>query len=256
MTALQSGPDSVAVPALSQGLTPPHSLLGAEPAAHKLNFPAQLGLLTDLPAVPPSLDAVLEDDGECAAADDVDPEALSTLAASLHRHMNASGASTTWAPDAKLLSPLALGPAAPHRSPVADPQALLHPPLSVAAAAARAALRKSASANSGPGWFNLAAPAITPDLKRDLRLLRLRGAFNPKRFYKSADTGRLPEHFAVRFYCGASVIAVPKLVLHAQIGTVVEDASDFYSSRLRKAERKVCGQNPIAITVAGQRLRV
>lgn len=38
---------------------------------------------------------------------------------------------------------------------------------------------------------------MTPDLKRDLRLLKLRGAFDPKRFYKTNDTSKLPTHFAV-----------------------------------------------------------
>ena len=193
---------------------------------------------------PPFLEAVLEDDGGCAAADEVDPEVLGTLAASMHRHLHGNHASTTWAPGLQLLTPLALAQtcALPYSSAVTESRSLLHPPHADAAAAARAAVRKAASANSGPGWFNLAAPAFTPDLKRDLRLLRLRGAFDPKRFYKSADTGRLPEHFAVRMHCEASLVPVSKVVakiLYSQIGTVVEDASDFYSSRLSKAERKV-----------------
>ena len=178
------------------------SVLGSELAAHKLNFPAQLGDSTaaGVPAAPPSLEAVPEDDSDGAAVG-MDPEVLGTLAASMQRHLNASRAPTAWAPGVQLLSPLALGPTVPDSSPVTKLPSLLHLPHSVAAAAARAALRRTASANSGPGWFNLAAPAITPDLKRDLRLLRLRGAFDPKRFYKSADNGRLPEHFAVRVQC-------------------------------------------------------
>lgn len=40
---------------------------------------------------------------------------------------------------------------------------------------------------------------MTPELKRDLRLLKLRGAFDPKRFYKTNDTSKLPTHFAVGF---------------------------------------------------------
>jgi hypothetical protein len=104
-------------------------------------------------------------------------------------------------PAVQLPPPLLLKPglSAPDSSPVTtEPRTLLHPPRAAVAAAARVASRRAASSDSGPGWFNMAAPAITPDLKRDLRLLRLRGAFDPKRFYKSADTGRLPEHFAVR----------------------------------------------------------
>ena len=58
----------------------------------------------------------------------------------------------------------------------------------------------------------------TPELRRDMRLLKLRGAFDPKRFYKTNDTSRLPKHF--------------------QVGTVEAGAQDFYSSRLTKKERK------------------
>ena len=46
-------------------------------------------------------------------------------------------------------------------------------------------------------------------VKRDLRMLRLRGAFDPKRFYKSADATKFPKYF--------------------QMGTVVEGPADFYS---------------------------
>jgi hypothetical protein len=35
-------------------------------------------------------------------------------------------------------------------------------------------------------------------VKRDLRLLRLRGAFDPKRHYKTFDTSKFPKHFVVR----------------------------------------------------------
>ena len=40
-------------------------------------------------------------------------------------------------------------------------------------------------------------------------MLRLRGAFDPKRFYKSVDNSKFPKYF--------------------QMGTVVEGPTDFYS---------------------------
>ena len=73
--------------------------------------------------------------------------------------------------------------------------------------------RKSA----GKGWFDLPAAEYTPELKRDMRTLKLRGAYDPKRFYKNADTSKLPTHFS--------------------IGTVVEGAQDFHSGRMTKKER-------------------
>ncbi len=183
---------------------------------------------------------MLEDDGGCAAEDDAD--ALGALAASMQRFLSATCAPPAWTPAVQLRAPpLLLRPtlSAPSSSPVVtEPGTLLHPPRAAVAAAARSALRQAASADSGPGWFNMAAPAITPDLKRDLRLLRLRGAFDPKRFYKSADSGRLPEHFAVRRVLKHFVSLCTELNCCAQIGTVVADASDFYSARLSKADRK------------------
>jgi len=70
---------------------------------------------------------------------------------------------------------------------------------------------------AGKGWFDLPAAEYTPELKRDMRTLKLRGAYDPKRFYKNADTSKLPTHFS--------------------IGTVVEGAQDFHSSRMTKKER-------------------
>lgn len=40
---------------------------------------------------------------------------------------------------------------------------------------------------AGKGWFDLPAQKIDDDMKRELRLLRLRGAYDSKRFYKTFD---------------------------------------------------------------------
>ena len=71
---------------------------------------------------------------------------------------------------------------------------------------------------AGSRWFHLPKAEYTPELRRDLRLLKLRGAYDPKRFYKTDDTTKLPTHF--------------------QVGTVVESAADFYGARMTKRERK------------------
>lgn len=73
--------------------------------------------------------------------------------------------------------------------------------------------RKLAPETAGKKWFDLPAPQMTDDMKRDLKLLQLRGTFDPKRFYKSSDHKKsLPKFF--------------------QVGTVVESAADFYSGLL------------------------
>ena len=52
---------------------------------------------------------------------------------------------------------------------------------------------------------------MTDELKRDLRLLRLRGAMDTKRFYKKAEKGRFPDRFA--------------------IGTVIEGPGEYLSGK-------------------------
>eukprot|EP00201_Polytomella_parva_P012851 CAMPEP_0175063386 /NCGR_PEP_ID=MMETSP0052_2-20121109/14726_1 /TAXON_ID=51329 ORGANISM="Polytomella parva, Strain SAG 63-3" /NCGR_SAMPLE_ID=MMETSP0052_2 /ASSEMBLY_ACC=CAM_ASM_000194 /LENGTH=168 /DNA_ID=CAMNT_0016329575 /DNA_START=212 /DNA_END=718 /DNA_ORIENTATION=+ len=66
-------------------------------------------------------------------------------------------------------------------------------------------------------WHDLPRVKITEELKRDLRLLHLRGAYDPKKFYKTMDRTKFPERFA--------------------IGTVENGSTDFYGGRLAKKER-------------------
>ncbi|TVU28361.1 hypothetical protein EJB05_19877 [Eragrostis curvula] len=79
--------------------------------------------------------------------------------------------------------------------------------------------KKSVKDTSGKGWFDMPAPTITPELKKDLEILQLRHVIDPKRHFKrSGKSKALPKYF--------------------QVGTIVEPASEFYSSRLTKKERK------------------
>ncbi|XVF71195.1 hypothetical protein PTKIN_Ptkin12aG0016600 [Pterospermum kingtungense] len=67
--------------------------------------------------------------------------------------------------------------------------------------------------------FDMPAPTLTPELKKDLQLLKLRGAIDPKRHYKKDSKSKaLPKYF--------------------QVGTVVESVTDYYSGRMTKKERK------------------
>ena len=81
-------------------------------------------------------------------------------------------------------------------------------------------LRKQLKDTTGSNWFDMAAPVVTPELKYDLQLLKLRSVIDPKRHYKKNDTKSktLPKYF--------------------QVGTVVESSLDFFSARLTKKERK------------------
>jgi hypothetical protein len=67
-------------------------------------------------------------------------------------------------------------------------------------------------------WFRLPTQEITDDVKADLRVLRLRSAFDTKRFYRKDDSTKFPTQF--------------------HFGTVVEHAADYYSGRLSKKQRQ------------------
>jgi len=50
---------------------------------------------------------------------------------------------------------------------------------------------------TGDGWFNMKAPELTPELRADLKVIKMRGAMDPKRFYKKSDREGLPKYFQV-----------------------------------------------------------
>ena len=62
--------------------------------------------------------------------------------------------------------------------------------------------RRCAQADTaGLGWFDLPAPTVTPEVRRELELLRARGVLDPKRKYKAAPKA-LPKYFAVGHVVG------------------------------------------------------
>lgn len=81
---------------------------------------------------------------------------------------------------------------------------------------ARAAAKK-AQDTAGPAWFNLPKPEMTPELEKDIRLIRMRQALDPKRHYKNGP------------------ILTSK---YFQVGTVVAAADEYYDAgRVRRRER-------------------
>jgi len=71
---------------------------------------------------------------------------------------------------------------------------------------------------TGAKWFDMPAPEITPEIKLDLQLIKMRNVLDRKRHYKKDDTKDLPKYF--------------------QVGRIIEDKSEYFSSRLTKKERK------------------
>ncbi|KAL0262171.1 dTDP-fucopyranose mutase [Diplodia seriata] len=74
-------------------------------------------------------------------------------------------------------------------------------------------------ATAGEQWFNLPKTDLTPELKRDLQLLKMRNVLDPHRHYKKENSKDF----------------VPE---YSQVGTIVEGPTEYYSARLQKKERK------------------
>ncbi|KAK8225460.1 rRNA-processing protein FCF2 [Phyllosticta capitalensis] len=73
-------------------------------------------------------------------------------------------------------------------------------------------------ATAGDKWFNLPKTDLTPELKRDLQLLKMRNVLDPHRHYKKEDSKDVPEY--------------------SQVGTIVEGPTEYYSARIQKKDRK------------------
>ena len=49
----------------------------------------------------------------------------------------------------------------------------------------------------GDAWYNMPATEVTDEIKRDLEVLKMRDALDPKRFYKKNASKELPKYFQV-----------------------------------------------------------
>lgn len=76
---------------------------------------------------------------------------------------------------------------------------------------------KKAQDTAGPAWYNLPKPEMTPDLEKDIRVIQMRSALDPKRHYKNGPV------LTSKYF---------------HVGTVVAGAEEFYSAnRLTRKER-------------------
>lgn len=56
-------------------------------------------------------------------------------------------------------------------------------------------------------WYGLQKRKMTPELEKELKAIKLRANFDPKRFYKSNDSWELPKYFAVATEVGGGLAA-------------------------------------------------
>jgi len=57
------------------------------------------------------------------------------------------------------------------------------------------------------GWFGLPKHKMTPELEKELKAIKLRANFDPKRFYKGNDSNKLPKYFAIATEVGGGMAA-------------------------------------------------
>ncbi|PBP17051.1 rRNA-processing protein FCF2 [Diplocarpon rosae] len=74
-------------------------------------------------------------------------------------------------------------------------------------------------ATAGADWFNMPRTNLTPELKRDLQLLRMRDVLDPKRHYKKDNRKQ-------------------QIPAYSQVGTIIEGPTEYFSSRLMNKDRK------------------
>ncbi|KAF3924975.1 hypothetical protein AA313_de0200599 [Arthrobotrys entomopaga] len=86
---------------------------------------------------------------------------------------------------------------------------------------------------AGPSWYNMPATEVTPQIKRDLQMIKLRNVLDPHKHFKGDDwKGKLPKYF--------------------QMGTIIEGPTEYYSSRLNNKERKKSIVDEILSNSAGK----
>lgn len=70
---------------------------------------------------------------------------------------------------------------------------------------------------AGPAWFDMPAPERTPELEKDLQLLAMRAALDPKQHYRKGEQLGKGKYF--------------------QLGTVISDSTGRYTDRLTRRQR-------------------
>lgn len=91
--------------------------------------------------------------------------------------------------------------------------------------------RKTSSKDTaGPAWFNMPTAQLTPELEKDIKVLSMRAALDPKRHYKSLEKiGQMSGKERKKGENSGS--------LYVQVGTIVSDPTGFYTDRLTRKER-------------------
>ena len=91
--------------------------------------------------------------------------------------------------------------------------------------------KKQKENSNGSAWHEMPRTQLTPELKRDIRLLQLRDTLDPKRFYKK---GTISQSLFTKNKSSSGTVHLPTVQI--QIGTIVDAPLSRYN-RLSNKER-------------------
>ena len=85
----------------------------------------------------------------------------------------------------------------------------------------------------GDAWYGMPATEVTEEVKRDLEVLKMRDALDPKRFYKKNATKELPKYFQVnyKFQSFRGGVDFHEHYFIFQIGKYVDSPAEYYTDR-------------------------
>jgi len=90
--------------------------------------------------------------------------------------------------------------------------------------------KKALSEDRLDKWFGMRKRKLTPEMEKQLTVLKLRGSFDPKRFYKANDSKALPTHFTIATEVGGGKV---RAGLEAAPEVKWNSGSSFMDSILR-----------------------
>lgn len=77
--------------------------------------------------------------------------------------------------------------------------------------------KRASQDTAGPAWYNMPAAIRTPELEKDIKLLTMRSALDPKQHYRRGEKILQGKYF--------------------QVGTVMADPTGHYSERLTRRQK-------------------
>ncbi|KAK8076401.1 nucleolus protein required for cell viability [Apiospora phragmitis] len=77
---------------------------------------------------------------------------------------------------------------------------------------------RATKTDAGASWYNLPRTDLTPQLKRDLQLLKMRDVLDSKRHYKKDNSRGIPEY--------------------SHVGTMIEGRTEYFTNRVTKKDKK------------------